>query len=401
MQREDRSHRAMTFRRRSPQARRAAEEASAAAQLAAAARALYQAESRLGDAERRLADRDALLYAAETIEAAAHDAEQLRREADQQARTLRREAERDVAEARLAAEREMAELRAAAQEEIEQLRAEVARETRRMRVQAKTLARAHREGAQMHLQVEEHAARVRAEADELMRRAVAAARQQAASRPSGGAAPYVDSRRAQAPVRHAPETSRHRRRAHVAVLVAGLLSVGGVGLVAAAEQPELAAAPRALGQAVWSPQQLDVNDLRRQLAPAPEQQGPSGAAMVGALSQLEQLEDAERRNRALGLANDIERAVRNGLLAPQAERLVRPVLLREMTPDDVAGLIAMLEVRALGAGPAGNEILAELRDLPRKPSGRQRADVLQKVRDLADEGRLSSAFRYAADQVLA
>lgn len=400
MQREDRSHRAMTFRRRSPQARRAAEEASAAAQLAAAARALYQAESRLGDAERRLADRDTLLYAAETIEAAAHDAEQLRREADQQARTLRREAERDVAEARLAAEREMAELRAAAQEEIEQLRAEVARETRRMRVQAKALARAHREGAQMHLQVEEHAARVRAEADELMRRAVAAARQQAASRPSGGVAPYVDSRRAQAPVRRAPEPG-HRRRAPVAVLVAGLLSVGGVGLVAAAERPDLAAAPRALGQAVWSPQQLDVDDLRRQLAPAPGRQGPSGAAMVGALSQLEQLEDAERRNRALGLANDIERAVRNGLLAPQAERLVRPVLLREMTPDDVAGLIAMLEVRALGAGPAGNEILAELRDLPSKPSGQQRADVLQKVRDLADEGRLSSAFRYAADQVLA
>jgi hypothetical protein len=392
---------AKRLRRRGRSARRAVEEARGAAQLAAAAQALVSAEDRLDQAEKRLADRDALVYAVETIEAAALDAQQLRQQADHQARTLRLEAEREAAELRLAAEREAAELRAAVAQELEQLRSEVARESRKMRVQAKALAEARRNGAQLHLQVEEHAARVRAEADELMRRATAAARRQSPSRQSvGGPEKRVY---AQPPASGRPLDPRaRRRRARVGVLVASVLSVGGAGLVAAAERPELADAPLVLRETVgWSPQKLDVTTLQRRIAPAADRQGPSGQALAGALGQLDQLTDAQRRNRALGLATDVETAVRNGLLDPEAERLVRPVLLREITPPDVRGLVAMLEVRPLGAGPAGDEIVAALRDLPARPSGPERARVLQQVRDLADAGRLTSAFRYAADKVLA
>lgn len=400
MRSQQRARRTNVFRRGGRDGR-AAEAARAAAHLTAAARALALAGDQLEEADKRVAERDALLYAAETLQAAAHDSDQLRQQAEHQARTLRLEAQHDAVQMRMAAERDAGELRAAAAQEVEQLRRQVAQETRKMRIQAKALAETRRTGAHMHLQVEEHAARVRAEADELMRRATAAARLGAAHGPARpapavAAPPYVPTARALADGR------LRARRARVGVVVAGLLTVGGAGLVTAAEQPEQVSRLVGVTQAAvgWSPQQFDVETLQRRLAPAPDRQGPSGRALVGALSQLEQLSDAERRNRALGLARDVETAVRNGLLAPEAERLVRPVLLREMTPPDVGGLIAMLEVAPLGAGPAGDQILATLRALSAEPSASERAAALQEVRDLGDEGRLNSAFRYAADQVL-
>lgn len=392
-----------TPRRAGRQARRDAEAARGLAELTAAARALAAAEDRLDEADKRLADRDALQYAAEVRETAARDGEQLRRQADDEARTLRLDAERDAAEMRAAAQREARELRAAAAAEVEQLRQEVVRETRKMRVQAKALAEARRTGAHMHLQVEEHAARVRAEANELMRRATAAARAQAATGRIGPASPAPLTTPARKPPARRTVDTRHRtRRARIGVLMASLLAVGGVGLTAAAGPQDTRDNAVGLAQASgWSPQKLDVAALQQELGPAPERRGPSGRALAGALRQLEQLSDADRRNRALGLANDVETAVRNGLLDPQAERLVRPVLLREITPPDIQGLIALLEVRALGAGPGGEQILGALRELPARPSGAERAAVLQQVRDLGDAGQLTTAFRYAADQVLA
>jgi len=379
---------------------RAAEAARAAAHLTAAARALALAGDQLEQADKRVAERDALLFAAETLETAAYDCNQLRQQAEHQARTLRLEAEHDAVQLRLVAQREAAELRAAAAVEVEQLRREVAQETRKMRIQAKALAETRRTGAQMHLQVEEHAARVRAEADELMRRATAAARR---STTAGAPRPAAVTVPAHVPSARARADGRVRaRRARVGVVVAGLLTVGGAGLVTAAGPSQQVSRLAGVTQAAvgWSPQQFDVATLQSRLATAPDRQGPSGRALVGALSQLEQLDDAERRNRALGLARDIETAVRNGLLDPEAERLVRPVLLREMTPPDVSGLIAMLEVAPLGAGPAGDAFLETLRALPEKPTADERRAALQEVRDLADAGQLNSAFRYVADQVL-
>jgi hypothetical protein len=388
---------ASRFRPRARASRRATAAAQDAAQLAAAARAVVSAEERLSRAEKQLADRDALVYAAETIELAACDADQLRQRADEHARTIRLQAQREAAEARLAAEREVSALRLEVAQELEQLRHEVAREARRMRIRAKAMAEAGRTGVQLQLQVEEHAAKVRAEADELMRRATAAARR----------SPPVAHRAVARPaptLQHAGDRRVPRRQATVAVVIASMLSIGGASLVATAGRGEVSpagASSGAVGAAAgWSPQQLDLVALQRRLAPAPEKQGPSGAAMLGALRQLETLSDARRRNRALGLANDIEVAVRNGLLAPEAERLVRPVLLDEIVPPDLPGLIEMLEVRPLGAGPAGGQILNDLRALPAQPTAAQRRAALQRVRDLADEGRLTSAFRHAADRVL-
>lgn len=390
-------------RRAGRQAHRDAEAARGLAELAAAARALAAAEDRLDAADKRLADRDALQYAVEVREAAARDGEQLRQQADEEARTLRLDAERDAAEMRAAAQREASELRAAAAAEVERLRQEVVRETRKMRVQAKALAEARRTGAHMHLQVEEHAARVRAEANELMRRATAAARAQSATGRTGAPspAPSVATPARKPPARSTVDARRRTRRARIGVLMASLLAVGGVGLTAAAGPQDIRDSAVGLAQASgWSPQKLDVAALQQRLGPAPERRGPSGRALAGALRQLEQLADADRRNRALGLANDVETAVRNGLLDPEAERLVRPVLLREITPPDIQGLIDLLEVRALGAGPGGEQILTALRALPARPSGAERAAVLQQVRDLGDAGQLTTAFRYAADQVL-